>query len=221
MIKNIFSFLFLYIISSTWVFACINDQHTTISESMWWKSYENSIYVDILIIILMMMIYVFFMALVIKKHNKKLTWYDKNNTIIKWLWVFVFMSYFSLIWWNDLGIIFFWIISAIYLSYYCVFWSAEVYTFLKENFKKNKLKYLIFWVSTLWFFPLLISSIILMNIFNLLLNVNHILFYQWFIILYWIYLQLVPFLITNKLYLKTLGVSSITVYLLLIISTIL
>lgn len=217
--KKIFNNIFLLImpiilgINST--FACINDEDTVKSETLWWKTYENTSLINLITAIIIILIMIFVMIKIFNKYRKKINGLEIAQSIVISLFastiilVMTISSWFELMIFNAMFTFIFW-------GFYFINFVTNVYRYINTNRNTNdkKIKRFIY-----LFYTIIIGIIVslLLVLFNELFALNSIfdaiLWTVWLFLIYftWFMLLYSVFLIENYIY-RIYTVSIIFIY---------
>lgn len=213
--NKIFSSVILLIFEISSTFACINDEYTASSETLWGKTYENTSLINLITAIIIILVMIFVLIRIFNKYRKKIGGLEIAQSII----ISIFASTIVLVitishWFEEM--VFNSVVTFIFCGFYFINFVTNVYRYINtnRNTKDNKIKRFIY-----LFYTIIIGIIVslLLVLFNELDALNSIfkaiLWTIWLIWVYFIWIMLLYsiFLIENYIY-KIYTVSILFIY---------
>ena len=185
--NKIFLLIMPIILGMNSTFACINDEDTVKSETLWWKTYENTSLINLITAIIIILVMIFVMIRIFNKYRKKIGGMEIAQSIVISLFASTIILVMTVSSWFE-SIIFNAVFTFIFCWFYLINFVTNVYRYINTNRNTNdkKIKRFVY-----LFYTIIIGIIVSLSLvlFNELIGLNSILkAILWTIWLTWVYL---------------------------------
>lgn len=209
-IRKIYLWVGILLVSTYSVFACINDAYTSRSETLWGSYYSNAFEINLITTVLVILFESYFIIRLFRLHNQNQTVKTERFFTLCMLFLWWFFISWVILFWGMLWDMFFGMFLLFFLTYYICISIYQVYLLVKKNiwtidFKETfflgilllyitVICYIFFWwFSSYWIiWVILITIMILILFYSLFIVQSYRHRISTIILLIYLLLQLIP-----------------------------